>query len=212
MFTLSDIRSRVRTRFEASSSNRWSDADVNAAINDGIAELSEATRYYERWASIELKAGRTYYDLRARADTLLSVTAVQHEPGIRWLTAMTKADIISGYQLWEQSAGNPIGWFTRGLWWLGIWPRPASDPDQFLRVYYTAVAPALTDDGHIPDQLPDEFVPALEEYALYELQQREGETDKALYWWGQYKQREATLEQYMANRVTTARTGTIGRA
>lgn len=58
--------------------------------------------------------------------------------------------------------------------------------------------------------MPDEFVPALEEYAMYELQQREGETDKALYWWNKYKEREKALEQHMAHRVTTARTGRIG--
>ena len=42
MLTLSDIRSRVRTRFEASSTTRWSNSDVNDAINDGIEELAEA--------------------------------------------------------------------------------------------------------------------------------------------------------------------------
>ena len=55
MLTLSDIRSRVRTRFEAASTTRWSNADINAAINDGLGELSEATRYFERWVSILLR-------------------------------------------------------------------------------------------------------------------------------------------------------------
>ena len=39
-----------------------------------------------------------------------------------------------------------------------------------------------------------------------------GETEKALYWWGKYKEREVALEQHKAHRVTTARTGAIGRA
>lgn len=210
MLTLSDIRSRVRTKFEASST-RWSDADIDAAINDGLAELSEVTRYYESWASIMLKDSRTYYDLRGLTpETAMSVTSVWHEPGVRWLTPVNIADI--GYDEWEETSGNPTGWFTRGLWWLGIWPRPSADVDEYIRVYYSAVAPKLVDDGDEPRQLPDEFVPALEEYAVYELQQREGETDKALYWWGKYKEREAKLEQHMAHRITTARTGKIGRA
>lgn len=210
MLTLSDIRSRVRTKFEASST-RWSDEDIDAAINDGLGELSEATRYYESWVSILLKSGRTYYDLRGLTpETALSVTAVWHEPGVRWLTPMSLKDI--GISEWEETGGNPTGWFVRGLWWLGIWPHPSSDLDEYLRLHYTAVAPALVDDGDEPRQLPDEFVPALEEYALYELQQREGETDKALFWWGKYKERERLLEQHMAHRVSTARTGRIGRA
>jgi hypothetical protein len=209
MLTLSEIRSRVRVRFEASSSVRWTDADIDGAINAGLEELSEATRYYERWVSFPLKP-RTYYDLRTLPDTVLSITAVQHEAGVRWLTPINLDDI--GYGQWEETHGGPISWFTRGAWWLGVWPRPSDDVDEFLRVYYSAVAPALLEDGQIPAQLPDEFVPALEEYALYELQQREGETEKALYWWGKYKEREDALAQHVAHRVTTARTGTIGRA
>jgi len=211
MLTRSDIRSRVRTRFEHSATTRWSTADINAAINDGIGELSEATRYYERWVSVKLKQSRNYFDLRGiTPEIILSVTAVWHDPGVRWLTPITLGDI--GYEEWEETTGNPISWFVRGQWWLGIWPKPSSDVDEWLRIYYSGVAPALTEDGHIPKQLPEEFVPALEEYALYELNQREGETEKALYWWGEYKKRERALEQHMAHRVTTARTGVIGRA
>ena len=210
MLTLSEIRSRVRTRFEHSSTTRWSDVDINAAINDGIGELSEATRYFERWVSIPLKEDRTYYDLRGLTpEILLSVSAVWHESGVRWLTPINLNDI--GYEEWEKSSGNPTSWFMRGQWWLGIHPRPTSDLDEWLRIYYTGVAPALAEDGEEPRQLPDEFVPALEEYALYELLQREGESQKALYWWGKYKEREKALEQHMAHRVTTARTGAVGR-
>jgi len=185
MLTLSDIRSRVRTRFEAGAV-RWPDAEVNAAINDGIAELSEATRYFERWVSVPLKGGRTYYDLRGLTpETVMSVTAVEHLAGVRWLAPNALCDMT--YDEWEKTTGNPISWFVRGAWWLGIWPRPSADLDEWVRVYYTAVAPSLTEDGQEPAQLPDEFVPALEEYAVYELQLREGETDKALFWWGKYK-------------------------
>jgi hypothetical protein len=210
MLTLSEIRSRVRTRFEASSSTRWSDVDVNAAINEGLAELSEATRYYERSASLLLKEKRTYYDLRGLTPEIpLSVTAIWHEPGVRWLTPIHLCDI--GYEEWEETRGSPISWFIRGQFWLGLWPSPSADLDENIRVYYTGVAPALEEDGEEPAQLPDEFVPAIEEYALYELHQREGETEKALFWWGKYSEREKALEQHMAHRVTTARTGSIGR-
>lgn len=211
MLTLSDIRSRVRTRYEAASSTRWTDADINAAINDGIGELSEATRYYERTVSIPLKEKRSYYDLRGLTpETALSVTAVWHETGVRWLSPITLGDI--SIEEWEETRGNPHSWFVRGQWWLGVWPSPSTDLDEWLRVYYTGVAPVLEEDGEEPAQLPDEFVPALEEYALYELHQREGETDKALYWWEKYQGREKALEQHVAHRLTTARTGRIGRA
>jgi hypothetical protein len=211
MLTLSEIRSRVRTRYEASSTTRWSDADINAAINDGLGELSEATRYFEQWVSIPLKDSRTYYDLRDWIPfSFLSVSAVWHQSGNRWLSPTSHTDMKT--QRWEITDGNPVLWFTRGLWWLGIFPHPSSDLAEFVRVYYSAVAPGLEEDGEEPAQLPDEFVPALEEYALYELTQKDGETDKALYWYAKYKARETALEQHMAHRISTARTGAIGRA
>ena len=210
MLTLSDIRSRVRTRFEAASTTRWASADIDAAINDGLGELSEVTRYFERWVSMPLKAERTYYDLRGLTpEQPMSVTAVWHEPGVRWLTPVSLGDIAEDF---EETSGNPTAWFMRGLFWMGIWPRPTSDTGEFIRIYYTGVAPSLDEDGEEPRQLPDEFVPALEEYALYELHQREGETQKALYWWDKYKQRESVLEQHMAHRVSQARTGVLGRS
>lgn len=210
MLTLSDIRGRVRTKYEAASTTRWSDADINAAINDGLAELSEVTRYFERWVSLPLKAERTYYDLRGLTpEQPMSVTAVWHEPGVRWLTPVSLGDIAEDF---EETSGNPTAWFMRGLFWLGIWPRPTADTGEFIRIYYTGVAPSLDEDGEEPRQLPDEFVPALEEYALYELHQREGETQKALYWWQKYQEREKALEQHMAHRVSQARTGAIGRS
>ena len=211
MLTLSDIRSRVRTRFEASSTTRWSNADVNDAINDGIEELAEATGYYERYVSVPLKEARTYYDLRAFGDeTPLSVTGVWHEAGNRWLEPAAHTDIQ--FSEWEDTPGNPIMWFTRGAWWLGIWPRPSSEPDEWIRVYFTGIPPRMAEDGEGVHQLPEEFVPAVEEYTLYELYQREGETQKCLYWWAKYKAREEDLRRHMAHRVSRVRTGTIGRA
>lgn len=211
MLTLSEIRSRVRIRYEASSTTRWADAVLDAAINDGIEELSEVSRYYERWVSIPLLENRTYYDLRGLTpETVLSVNAVWHESGNRWLTPSIVADRDRAE--WETTNGQPTEWFTRGLWWLGLFPHPSADQDQWVRVYYSAVAPRLEEDGEEPRQLPDEFVPALEEYALYELTHQDGESEKALTWYGKYKARESVLEQHMARRVTTARTGMVGRA
>lgn len=211
MLTLSDIRSRVRIRYEASSATRWSNVDVNDAINQGLEELSEATRYYEQWVSIPLREKRTYYDLRGWAKgSILSVTSLWHENGNRWVSPASHTDIDIAQ--WEKTAGAPYLWFTRGLYWLGVFPRLTTDADQWVRAYYATVAPKMTDDGHEPKQLPDEFVPALEEYAMYELTQRDGDTEKALFWWAKYKDREVALEQHMAHRVSTARSGAVGRA
>jgi len=210
MASLSEIRSRVRTRFEHSSTTRWTNADINAAINAGLEELSEATGYYERHISIPLKQDRTYYDLRGLIpDTALTVSAVWHENTNRWLNPLTHREMT--YEEWETVIGDPIVWFPRGLWWLGLWPHPSGDVDQWVKVYFCGIAPALTDDAQEPADLPEEFCDALEEYAIYELEQREGETEKALMMWQSYRQREYQLAQHVSHRVHRARSGRVGR-
>jgi hypothetical protein len=207
--SLSQIRDRVRTRFEHDSTTRWSDADINAAINAGLEELAEATGYYERSVSLGLKEDRTYYDLRALIpDSALNVVAVWHENTNRWLNATTHREMT--YAEWEKVVGDPIAWFPRGMWWLGLWPHPSSDVDQWVRVYYCGLPPELTDDTQEPVDLPDDFHTALEDYALYELQHREGETKKALDWWQSYRQREHALGRHVRSRVVRARTSRIG--
>lgn len=209
MASLSEIRDRVRTRFEASSNTRWSDAVINAAINEGLEELSETTGYYERHISIPLKQKRTYYDLRGLIpDSALGVTAVWHENTNRWLNSYTHREMT--YSEWEKVVGDPIVWFPRGLWWLGLWPKSSSDSDQWVKVYFCGLAPELTDDAQEPADLSEDFIPALEEYALYDLYQRDGETQKALGLWASYRQREYELTKHVANRTVRPRYSRIG--
>ena len=77
MISLSQIVANVRSRYEALTDVRWSDADIVTSINDGLDELSRATRFYERHVSVSVRNLSNYYDLRGwLPESALGVTSV----------------------------------------------------------------------------------------------------------------------------------------
>src|SRR5688572_4798266 len=82
--TFSEIRTEVRRRLDEVNANFWSDDDVNQAINDGYAELSDASEWNEASATITLYANQVYYNASTLTNTeFLSVRACQN-PTTKW--------------------------------------------------------------------------------------------------------------------------------
>lgn len=208
MLTLEALRDRVRTRFEAESSTRWSDAQIDGAINAAVRELSEGTGFYERNVSIPIGAQQVYYDLRGYVpEEVLAITAVWSVANQLWLEYRPpeRMPLLE----WERVEGAALNWFARGLFWLGIFPRPGADGD-YLRAYYTGLHPTLVNDDDPVYDMPEDFGPALEDYALYELQGKDGETSKALLHYDSYVKAEGRLMQTVQARNAHARESTMG--
>ncbi len=205
MIPLSSITARVRTRFEAESAVRWSDSAIHEGINEGLDELSEITRFYERVVSIPVLANRNFYDLRDYLpDDFIDIRAVWSTVRSDWLTP-TSEDLLD--PRWEEAPGDPYTFFTRGFCWLGIYPHAAS-ASGYLRVYFSSLAPQLTHPQAVLADLPDDFTPALEDYAIYDLHAQDGETQKALLRWKDFAIRQAGLGSAVSNRGRSS--GNIG--
>jgi len=203
---LSSIISRVRTKHEASSTARWSDAAITESINDGLDELSQSTLFYERAVSIPT-VERTYYDLRGYLpESAVAVTSVWSTTGERWLIPVSPEHL--GFK-WEESTGEPQFFWVRGLHWLAVWPKPNSATG-YLRVHFAGLAPHYTVGQDVLADLPDDFVPALEDYSLYDMAAQDGETEKALRHFGEYRKREQAFAEFIERRTSTARHGAIG--
>lgn len=188
---------------------RWPQSKFLEAANDGLDELSEATGFYERFVAIPLKGKQTYYNLMGfvpdDAFQLNSVFNVTHQI---WLSPATIDDMQ--VQRWETVPGSPQKYIVRGAFWVGIYPRPSSDVG-VIQVYYSGLAPHLVDSYSVlPADLPDDFVTALDDYILYDLSTKDGETDKALEHWNSYYARQEALATYVEERIVKARSGRLG--
>lgn len=197
MIVLSDITARVRTRFEAESSVRWTDAAIHDAINEGLDELSEGSAFSERVVSIPILPDRNFYDLRGYAsDDVVTVRAVYSTVREDWLHPITEDALRTR---WTDAIGDPSEFFLRGWSWLGVYPH-ASSASGFLRVYMSCLAPRFLHSQAVLGDLPDDLVPALEDYALYTLQALDYATDKAVAHWKDFVGRQSDLGSFVTQR------------
>lgn len=214
--TLAEMRAEVfnRLRENASSPVHFTEDEVDAAINEGLEEIADATEWCERTQSFRLAALRTYYDLRSvvAPEQFLAMRRAYVATGRRWLTPSTPRKLDGeGYTLWESVLGSPSDMIQRGLFWLGVYPRPASD-GEIARITVVVAPVDLEDDEDEPD-FPVEFHQAAIDYAAYDLLCLDGESKKALARegpWAAFTAGSKALGDYVDGRGTIDRSGVLG--
>lgn len=211
MINAAAILSRVRVKYESESAVRWDDSALLKSVNEGLDDLALMTGFYERHVVVPIQADIQYYDLRGfTPETVLSITAIYSTQRKDWLAAITSNELDRFNPMWEQSAGSPIKYFTHGIYWWGVWPRANNAVDGFFWVYFKGLPPHFGHAQSVLDDLPDDFVPALEDYALYDLAAQDGMTDRALRYWASYLDRAKRFASFVDKRLTRAATMTMG--
>lgn len=189
-----------RLRTASSAPVFWTEADVGEALNEGYAELSDATEWFEQYFEIDLLNNRPYYDLRTvLGASFLAVKPAWDEQTSRWLlpTGVKQADAHD--RRWERVTGEPQRIFMRGLWWLGLYPRIQADVG-LIKQYYTALPTPLDDDDDEPG-FPEDFHDGCIEFALTDLWAQDAEAVRALASWTDYRATEAALRLWVQERA-----------
>jgi hypothetical protein len=202
-----------RLEEELGSPVRYLESEILDAINDGIEELSDSTEFYERSTVIHLRPLATYYDLRSAASTqILRITSIWSDTRNTWLipSDVRQLDQESTRQ-WERATGDSQRWFVRGGWWLGLFPKTNS-LDRIIRINAKCLHPRMALRTERPQQLPEEYHPALISYALGDLLSKDGETTKAIQHWTEYGEHEKALALRLRGRVSRDRVGRMGAA
>jgi hypothetical protein len=212
MIPLSTLLSRIRTRYEAeagvSSPVRWTDAEITKFVNEGLESLAESTGFYERYCTIPCEANRVYYDLRGfTPETVSRIKSIWCSNRNDWLKPETPENLDF---TWEQATGDPLVFFTRGIYWIGLYPHPV-DSTGYLRVYFEGIPGRFTHTQAVLGDLPDQYYPALEDYALYEMASLDGESQRAIAHFQAYVAREKALRNYMDRRLVASTAGRLGR-
>jgi len=209
---LSEVTSRVRTRYESESggsSTRYTDEDIRLFVNEGLETLAEATSFYERYVTIPLAENRTYYDVRGfTPETVVRIKSVWSTARNDWLRPVAETDLDIS---WEEATGAPLVFFTRGIYWIGVQPKPTSSETGYLRVYFAGIPGRFTHPQAVLGDLPNDHVPALEDYALYEMAALDRQTKLALLHWKEYEAREKSLTDFTGRRLVGSRAGRFGR-
>jgi len=208
MVPLSDLISRTRTRYDHASSVRWTDEEVTLSINEGLETLAEETGFYERYTTLPVQNNRVWYDLRGfTPETPLNIKSVWSTARNQWLQPIVTDHLQFK---WEDSAGDPEMYFTRGIYWFGVWPRSGSTNTGFLRVHFSAVPARWIHTQEVLSDLPDNYVPALIDYALYDMSSKDKEFGKAIRHFRNYLEREKELRMRMTGRLVSNTVGVMG--
>jgi hypothetical protein len=204
VLTAAESIARIRDRLPATSGNFWLDSDLLSAYNEALDELSEATEFYERYATIPRRKKNTLHDLRGiLPEEALRLTAIFDTNTNRWLvpTSVRELDLKLG-RAWEDHTTSPLWWFMRGLFFLGVYPAAADDEGR-LRAYFSAMHPHATEANQdiFRPSLPSDYDVTLEDYALYTLFADARETAKALEYWSAYQEQEKKLKALVSGRI-----------
>lgn len=207
--TLAQMRAMVRQRLNQTSAVPADDDTIDAALNNGYAEISDASEWHETWEAVDILNRRPYYDARTvLSETMLSVGPAFNLTTNRWLAPSDVTDLDRRDRRWEwvtAATGAPILNFTRSPWFFAYWPRANGDGSSGkIKQYFTSLPEPLTEDSDVPG-FSSPFHEGLVEYAIYELWAQQGETKIALDAWARYLGYETGLIQDVQQRALDAR-------
>jgi len=212
MVPLSTIITNVRLRYESVSGGslvRWADDDITEFINQGLETLAEATGFYERYASVPVALDRTWYDVRGfTPETVIQVTSIWSTLRNQWLEPIDPNELDIW---WEKARGTPLAFFTKGIYWFGVYPASDTDGTGILQVHFRAIPSRFTHTQAVLAELPDDFTTALEDYALYEMACVDRQPKRAIQLFKSYQEREKNLADFVDHRLRNATAGRMGK-
>jgi hypothetical protein len=180
----------------------WGSSDIRASLNEGLAELADATEFHEKVETVDLLMLQRYYDTRTLLPGFLVAGPAFNQTNNRWLFHYTTHDLESWDLRWEERIAEPEALVARGLWHIGYWPMKGVATGT-IKQYYKGLPDEMEDDDDVPP-LHSSHHYALVEYALWDLFAQDGEVDLAWAHWKSYLEYEAKVTAFMFGRGSLA--------
>jgi hypothetical protein len=228
--TRGELRQRAQQRFAAAAAgfSPYTDAQVNAALNEGQALFGLLTLCVERTAQIPIQPGVTFRyllqdvpdffaPLRMRCRRVSSGTSAEwDEPkfderpfddpptsseAITPVRPATLAQLDAIDPNWRAAQGETVLYYgCQGLDLAWIYPTPTTSATALLMTY-AAEPGAMAGDDSVPE-IPEEFHPALVSYALCTLPLMLGgsELARTAPQWDMFMQSVQQCASYIRNR------------
>lgn len=212
----SDMQTEVFRRFEESAASpKWASlAQIKTALNEGYEEISDETEWNESSFNVSLTASTMYYDLSdtavysaAATNPLITVRRVQNAQTGRWLFSGSVREFDDSRRQWEKNTGEPGHFWIRGMWWLGLYPKPDATSGS-VTVFASVQPTALSANSDTPG-FPEEFHLGLVEYAIYDLLCQDGEFKKAARYYARFLEKQEGLRRFVLQRGAKDRVGML---
>ena len=202
--TRGEIRTEVYRRLRESSSSPvfWVAADLNRAIDEGYAEISDATEWNEVSNAIRIPAKIPAFDVRQflTGSEFLCLGPGYNNATSRWLTPTTPQSLDATDQSWETREAMPEYVMARNPWMIEYWPYGGTGTNTITQ-YYTALPTPFASDSDEPG-FPLAYHYGIVEYALFDLWAQDAEVALASTAWKAYQEYEAGLSGCVNSRAS----------
>lgn len=166
------ITRALRRLDEDATAPQWADSKAALrAINEAQRVFCLVTLCLEKTGTLALTGGTTFYHVLPTLSDFLVPLRVKVAGGAR-LAPDPLVAFDARSSSWQSAAGTPTRYALLGLDLLAIMPRPAAGGTSLTITY--AHAPAVLTTGTNTPTIPEEYHPALVDYAVNRLRFNEG--------------------------------------
>lgn len=183
--TRKEIRDLVRINLADAGITYYSDAEINASIQDAYNEICAKSQCLVK-SSTRNWAAANYYDFLTDGVTdYLGCIAIFNNVTNQWLRDdLSLRDFDRLRKDWELWTGQPQYWAPHSIKYTAIAPKLATAAGTFI-LWYWATAPTLSGDSDTPSIATDVH-DLFEQYCTGDLLETAEEAVKASVFWSQY--------------------------
>lgn len=162
---LSDLRARVRSGLNDPSSVYWSDADIDAFLQEAQEVYAEEAQPLKRTVVIPRRPATAVYSLHGVAPSMMVPYRIWLPDLHRRLTCVSLDNLDARHQEWLDVSGDPWWWAPVDWRQFVLWPVPAAGG--WLEIDYYSWPSALQAANDSPDWRESQH-PALVAYAEFQ--------------------------------------------
>ena len=184
--TRGDIKTQAAVYLGDIGASFYDDTDLNTSIQEAYTAIVAKTQAIKTNGTISVGC-KNFIDLRAAFSDYQGCLGIFNVPQNVWLW-----DDISypqGFQRmrndWQHSVGQPRSWAPVDSRQVVVFPRMTQGSTTSLQVFYSQVAPTLTNDSDVI-LLPENFNKDILDYVQADLLEQFKEFSKALGHWKNY--------------------------
>jgi len=190
--TRTDQEIRLRNYFE--NNDYYSSFDMLNSIQDGYDEVISFSGCIVKAVVLPFVNGLTYYDLLTLLPDYIGVISIYNTLTNRWMCPTSERKLDKLRPDWETCYGTPELFTPINHRYMAIYRKPNADGYGNFYIYYIASAPTLGPTDLI--QIPTDYVNALEDYCITDLQEQAQEFTKALTRFSSYQENLAQLQRW----------------
>jgi hypothetical protein len=189
--TRTEQEQRLRNYFE--NNDYYASLDFSYTIQDGYDEVIAFSGCIVKAAVLPFVADLTYYDLLTLLPDYLGLISLYNTVTNRWMCPTGERKLDKLRPDWETCYGTPELFYPVNHRFMAIYRKPSTTYGNFY-IYYIASAPTLAAGDEI--QIPTDYLCALEDYCITDLQEQAQEFTKALARFTSYTEQLSLLQRW----------------